>query len=139
DVEEIEREVEHVGASLAERLLERLEAALAAVVEDDRLAVEDRGLAWQRRDGLGDRGKPGVPVQPLTSEQADLAAVDARQEPVAVELDLVEPGVAFGRRVDERGELHLRCFGEGRAARPGNVGGRARRAPRRRPRARAAR
>ena len=58
-----------------------------------------------RRHGFGDRGIFVRPVEPGAGEQGDRAMVEARMQPVAVELDFREPAVAVGRRVDQLREL----------------------------------
>jgi hypothetical protein len=45
------------------------------------------------------------PVEPGAGQQAHGAAIEARMHAVAVELDFVEPLIAFRRRVDKLGEL----------------------------------
>ena len=68
------------------------------VVADDRLAVDQRGAARQ----VGQRPDDGLelvgPVEPRAGEDLGATAADRRQRAVAVELDLVQPVVAGGRR-----------------------------------------
>jgi hypothetical protein len=45
------------------------------------------------------------PVEPGAGQQPHRAAIEARMHAVAVVFDFVEPLVAFGRRVDQLGEL----------------------------------
>jgi hypothetical protein len=48
-----------------------------------------------------DRPEAGRPIEAGAGQQPDLAALDPRHGAVAVELDLVEPGITFGRVVHE--------------------------------------
>jgi hypothetical protein len=45
------------------------------------------------------------PVEPGAGEERYRAAIESRMHPVAVEFDLVQPLIAFRRRVDEPSEL----------------------------------
>jgi len=69
------------------------------------------------------RGRPVAvgPVQPGAREQAHVAAVNPRVDAVAVELDLMDPPVAGGRLVPQKGELRL---DEGRQRACGRAPGR---------------
>ena len=49
--------------------------------------------------------KRGRPIEAGAGQQPDLAALDPGAGAIAVELDLVEPGIAFGRVAHEGGEL----------------------------------
>jgi hypothetical protein len=71
-----------------------------------------------RAERLGELGEPIGPIQAVARDQARRAALDPTQDPVAVELDLVQPIGSVGRRVDERRELEPRFARQRRAARP---------------------
>src|SRR5262249_33574525 len=62
-----------------------------------------------------------APVHAVAGDETGVAALDGGQEAVAVELDLVDPLVAFGRGGDERGELRLEGARERRPPRPGEL------------------
>ncbi len=92
-VKEVERIVEEpVGQALAERGLQRREVRCAGSIFDDEFAVDQR-LAHRKRLERRDHGLAEFrrPVEPTACEQGEAALVDARLDPVAVELDLVQP------------------------------------------------
>ena len=106
EVEEIEGEERQlVRAPLGERVLERRKAAVAALVLDQDLAVDQRLPAGQRREGLGERAVAVGPVEAGAGDQPGRAALDPGERAIAVELDLVQPVGARGRRARRRGEL----------------------------------
>jgi hypothetical protein len=67
-----------------------------------------------RRHGGRDRRIFMGPIEPRAGEELYRAAIEARMHAVAVELDFVQPLIAFRRRVNEFGEL--RGIHSGRAA-----------------------
>ena len=67
-------------------------------------------------------GKWLVQSAPRRVYRRGLAVLEVAQHAVAVELDLVEPAVAFGRRRHQRGELGLDALGEGAGASLGQGG-----------------
>jgi hypothetical protein len=87
------------------------------------------GLARpDRRHGRGDRRVFLGPVEPSAGQQLYRAAIEAGVHAVAVELDLVQPLVAFRRRVDELGQLRRDPLRQGRRVwtpryRPHHAGG----------------
>jgi hypothetical protein len=66
----------------------------AGIIERSDLAVEDRIMIGQRRAGVGDGRKPLGPIEAVAGLQCDLAAADSRLPAVAVEFDLMDPGLA---------------------------------------------
>jgi len=86
-------------------ILQGGEARDAIGPKDRDLAVQISGLDGQRGQRRGDRPEAGRPIQAGPGQQPDLTALDPGGGAVAVELDLVEPALAFGRLVDEGGEL----------------------------------
>jgi hypothetical protein len=68
-------------------------------------AVEIGLCRRQRCHGRGDRRVFVRPVEPGAREQPHGAMIEARMYAVAVELDFVQPLIAFWRRVDELGQL----------------------------------
>ena len=121
EVEEVEQVVtEAVAAAGREVGLQRRKVRGAAGALDDQFAVEDRDLRRERGKRLGDRRAEAIgPVLAAAGQQLHVAAVDVRLQPVAVELDLVHPGVALRRlrfegrerRRDEAGEGIARLAG----------------------------
>src|SRR6185312_4329086 len=105
-VGQVEHEVHDVRARLrVERLLQPLEIRKALVVEHHDLAVEPCAAERARADLLAKALEPRAPVVAVAREEAHVVAVDARDDAVAVELELVHPAGAFRRTVDERREL----------------------------------
>ena len=73
-------------------------------------------------DGVGDRGEAVRPVLAVAGDESDATVFDERENAVAVEFELVEPVLARGARVGERGELRReRCRLRGIAS-TGEVG-----------------
>jgi hypothetical protein len=125
-VEEVEGEEDDLLAALAERVLKGLEAGGSVGEEDCGLAVEERLLCRQRRDGLGHGAEEVGPFLAVAGDDADLPILQLAEHPVAVELELVNPLRACGRVGDQGGELgrdfrgELRLAGAGRGR--GGVG-----------------
>ena len=95
-------------ASLAERRLQRLKTALSFRIEKDSLHVENGAVNLQTLQRRRDRRKTLRPVVPIARAQAYRAAGDKAEQPVAVELDLVDPLLAFRRFIDQRRKLYFR-------------------------------
>ncbi|GEM_PF-7092744 len=118
-----ERKVERVihdahRAARIEGVLQGLEVGYALAVRHDDLAVQPARPDTGPRHRLGDMGQAGGPVLAAARVQADVIAVDACQDAVPVELQLVEPLVARGRGlVHERRELRLEELGQDGLAR----------------------
>ncbi len=97
EVEQIEGEAgELVSPAFGERVLKGGEARDPVRVLDHDLAVDQRVLTGERRERLGEQPVAVGPVLAGPGQQADRAGLEARERPVAVELDLVQPLVAFG-------------------------------------------
>src|SRR4029453_6968336 len=96
-----------------EILLQEGKARQAVVAFRHHFPVDERSRCRQLRDRGGDGWKFCRPVEALTSEKFDLAAIKARLNAITVELDLVNPGVAVGRFVARGGETGRHESGEG--------------------------
>src|SRR3984893_14911228 len=102
-VQQIEYEVpKPVPTAGLQVRLQIVEAGNAPVVLDDDLAVYQRGAETKTRERICDGAKARRPVERLSGEQARGAAVDARLNPVAVVLDLVNPFRAAWRLLARR-------------------------------------
>src|SRR5215207_1100221 len=84
-----------------ERLLQGGEARNAALLLDDHLAVDQRRAELQPSQSLGHRFEAVGPVQALPGEQVYPAPVDPCLQPIAVQLDLVEPARTTLRRAGQ--------------------------------------
>src|SRR5262249_33859666 len=99
---------EPLGASLAQRRLQRGEVRRARFVLHHQLAVDQRLAQRQLFEGRADRLAELVgPIETAPGEQSYLAAVDARLQAIAVELDLVHPAAALRRLALQGGEARL--------------------------------
>ncbi|MNS95994.1 hypothetical protein D3C72_1302750 [compost metagenome] len=99
-------ELDGVRARGLERVLQRLEVGDALRVHHHDLAVQPAVGQAQRADLRRQGAQLGSPVVALAGEQAHVVAIDPGQHAVAVELDLVLPLAAVGRRFfHQRGEL----------------------------------
>ena len=78
-------------ASLAERRLQRLKTALPFRIENDGFHIENGAVDLQPLERRRDRGKTLRPVVAVARAQARSSAGDKAEQPVAVELDLVDP------------------------------------------------
>jgi hypothetical protein len=85
--------------------LQAAEGRNAVGADAAQFAVEIGLTRVERRHGFGDRGIFVRPVEPGAGEQGDRPMVEARMQPVAVKFDFMEPLVAVGRVVGNRGEL----------------------------------
>ncbi len=105
-VEQVEDDVGEPTADLSSgELLKRLKAGGTVGQEDGHLSVHHRVLDRQARHALCDGREVGRPVAPVSAQEAHLRVLQARQDPVAVELELVEPLVPLGRLLDQGREL----------------------------------
>src|SRR5438876_3810494 len=96
EVEEVEDEIDQSPVTVAlEDVLQRLKAGRAIRLDDHDLTVEQRGLRRQRRGRLRDLGETIGPVLAGAREEPHAAALDPAEDAVAVELDLMQPLVAF--------------------------------------------
>ena len=108
---EIEGVEDHArGFAVGDRILQRAEAADAALVEDDDLAVDYGVFAGQRVERLRHVAVTLGPVEAAAREKPGLAVVDDGNGAIAVELDLVQPFLALRRLVDRGRELRLEGF-----------------------------
>jgi hypothetical protein len=105
-VQEIEQEEDEGGGVAAVgRQLDHAERGNAVGSHAAQFAVEIGLAGAERRDGLSDRRIFVRPLEPGARQKAHGAAIEARMHAVAVELDFVEPLIAFRRRADQLGEL----------------------------------
>ena len=88
-------EIESVqtGARLAVAGEEPMKVRQALEAVRDRLAVDHGALEGEGAHGLGDRHELGRPVAPVAGPQAHAIAVLAREEAIAVVLQLVQPAI----------------------------------------------
>ncbi len=115
--EQVERHVGGGGGSGLGGLLQALEARDACRVEHDDLAVEQGFLHAQVGRRFRDRGKAIRPVQSIAREQRGAPALDAEEQAIPVELDLVHPVIADRRRRHQRGKLGRNPCGQGHRTR----------------------
>src|ERR1700678_922489 len=109
--QQIEREIdERIGLAFGKGRLECREIGGAIFVEGTDLAIEDRirELPGRGRDGL----KSGGPIQALAGLQRNLAVEHPRLDPVAIELDLVDPSASRRRAVQGVAKLRRNEFWE---------------------------
>ena len=105
EVEQVEDEVDQsLALRIGQRVLQRLEAGPTAVIDDGDFAIEPRGLKAELADSLGDAIQRSGPLLAVSREHRHLALVDAAEHAVAVELDFMQPFIAGGNGVDQRGE-----------------------------------
>ena len=97
-------------AALAQGLLHRLKAALAPAVKHDRLHVEHGRIGFKLGNRRVNRRKFPRPVIAIARDQPSGPVGEKRQQPVAVELDFVQPLIAFRRTVDQCCELDRGIF-----------------------------
>ncbi|MNE26720.1 hypothetical protein D3C80_1200980 [compost metagenome] len=108
---QVEQVIEDVLIVFAiEGVLQGLEVRHAVGVVDHHFAVQPGRIEAQvAQRGLLMR-QLGSPVMAVAGVQAYVITVDARENPVAVELHLVQP-IAGRWRVDQRGQLRLQRIG----------------------------
>jgi hypothetical protein len=80
---------------------------MSLCVGDRDLTVEERRAAGQARKRLDQRGKFPSPIKGVAGADDNPLPCHRRHRAIAVELDLMQPFIAGGRRVDEGGELRL--------------------------------
>src|SRR5690606_6654588 len=105
EVEEVEDEVADRLVPRADGVLQCAEVAPPLRVEDHDLAVQPGRAQRQLAEHARERAEANAPVVRLAREEAGAPVLEAREDAIAVELDLVQPVASLGRRVDERGEL----------------------------------
>ena len=107
--QQIENEIdERIGLAFRKGRLESREIGGAIFVEGTYLAIEDRirQLPGRGCDGLKSCG----PIQALAGFQRNLAVEHPRLDPVAIELDLVDPPVSRRRPVQGVAKLRRNEF-----------------------------
>ena len=106
EIGQVEDEVDNVlrGRGI-ERPLQRLEIGPPLRVEHGDLAVDPRGIDAQQAHFVLEPLEARGPVVAVAREEPHVVAIDAGEQPIAVELDLVGPAAARGRLVDEHREL----------------------------------
>src|SRR5580658_3042490 len=87
-----------------EPLLQRGKGRPARVVDHACLPIDDALARGQARDAARDRTEAVGPIVPATGIDPDVAARLAREEAVAVVLDLEEPVVRVAEGRDDRGQ-----------------------------------
>ena len=115
EIEQVERVIDELrlAAGLA-GVLQSLEAADAAGQQGDELTVEDGRFNRQRDSGIRNPPIAVRPVELIARDEFGFAVIHAAQQPVAVELDLMQPLGAGGDFAGERRELEAELGGEGR-------------------------
>src|SRR5690606_13276223 len=106
------RQVEHLvdqtlGAIRGQRFLQLPEAARAVRLQRDELAVEQRLIDTEIGERVDECREARRPVLAIAAEEPHPPALDAGDQAITVELDLVKPSVAGGRRARARRELRL--------------------------------
>ncbi len=109
NVEQVEGEIgERVFRSLFEGCLQIGEAGATPIVEDHDLAVEDSGVDGKFSGGFRNVAHPMRPVETLAREKTrsflSVFSVDVDLDAVAIELQLMQPVIAFGRLLDRRSQ-----------------------------------
>ncbi len=106
-VRHVEQVIENAAAApRLESVLQGLEVRRALLVRHHHLAIQPPGLEPESRKRRGLLGHLRRPVVAVAGKQPDLAGVDAREHPVAVELDFVPP-VPARYRIDQGGQLRF--------------------------------
>ena len=107
ETEQIEHEIDERRARppSGDHLLQVLKARAAVGQHHGHLAVDQRVARAEPDGSVADLGERSGPVPTAAADERRAAALDAAADPVAVELDLMEPLVARGRRRHERGKL----------------------------------
>src|SRR5690606_20690872 len=118
EMEQVERRGhEPSRAPRGECLLQQAEAAGTVGLQRHQLAVEQRTLEAEPGQRLLESRQARGPIPSVPADEADLVAVHASEQPIAVELDLVKPSLAVRRRVDPGRELRREGLGQLRPAR----------------------
>src|SRR5690606_21005339 len=94
EIDEIEDFVDQPGRAIGgQRLLQLTKAAGAVRLQRHELAVDHRPFDAEVRERFHQRREARGPVLAVAAEETDGPALDTRDQPVAVELDLVQPAV----------------------------------------------
>ena len=108
EMQEVEQIVlEAVAAALAQVGLQAREVRRAPFVFHRHLAVEESGDDGESLERLLHGRKLCRPIESAAGLERHPATIDAGEQTVAVELDLVHPGVAGWWVIGERGKLRL--------------------------------
>jgi hypothetical protein len=99
--------VDLFAGRIVKGVLQRVEIGHALCIQHDDLAIEPAGSHSQGFELGGESGHPVGPVVAAPRDQPRLAALDARQDPVTVELRLHQPAAAGGRGGGQGRELGL--------------------------------
>src|SRR4029078_5978053 len=100
DEQEVEGEVDQGRSVLApERVAELAERGAPVGLDPAQLAVDERARAVEGLRGKHELRHARGPVEAVAAGARPLVTPDAALQPIAVELDLVDPLVALGRRV----------------------------------------
>ena len=94
--------------------MQKRELGDAALVLNHQLAVDQRGARGQVSKRLSNAvAELFRPIEPAAGPEPNLAVLDMRLEPIAVELDLMQPPVAGRRRLGQRRQHRLDEAGQG--------------------------
>src|SRR5262249_25437482 len=105
EIQQIEHIIdEAVGATVFQIGLQQRKTTDAAFVLDDDFAVEQGSLGRQRGDRFGNRREAVRPILLLARQQLHIAGIEPRLDPIAVELDLMQPIRPARSAVVERSE-----------------------------------
>jgi hypothetical protein len=108
EMQEIKQiKAEAVAAALAQVLLQGAEVRRAALGLHHHLAVEKGRYYGQSLERPLHRGEFAGPIEAAAGLQPHAATIDAGEQAIAVELDLVHPGLARGWGGSGRGALRL--------------------------------
>jgi hypothetical protein len=119
EVEQVEDVITHaISATGFQVSLQVAEVRDALLVFGHHLAVEQRRANLERLEPRRDRREALRPVEGLARQQADVAAVNAGLDTVAVEFELVDPLGAARRLIGEERETRLDESGESAGAGP---------------------
>src|SRR5579871_3928200 len=107
-VKQVEHEVPEAVVTPGFQIrLQIVEAGKALFVLHDDFAVDQRRTEPKTEDCIRDAAKPRRPVERFAGEKPRLAAVEARLNPIAIVLDLVNPFRTARRLVAGRGKARL--------------------------------
>ena len=125
EIEQIEgEEHEIVGRARGDPVLQIGKIRRAVGRQRDQLAIDQRAGDRQCGQRARQRREFRSPIEPVAGDQPCFALLDARQQAIAVILDLVQPFRAVRRGVDESGELRCDAFGHRDLAGTGRAGAR---------------
>ncbi|MNO66019.1 hypothetical protein D3C76_567980 [compost metagenome] len=109
--EQVEQGVAHrLGFPGLEGILQALEIGPPFLVEDHDLPIEPGRLKFELGKRRTQFRQLGRPVVPIARQQAHRTVIEARQDAVAVQLDLVAP-VSGRRRLDQGGQFRGDALG----------------------------